>query len=130
MKPAKFIGINPHLPVKNLRETLDYYRDELGFFDEWTEANHEGRLTDGGCCRDTMRMLFGEDSDFVDAILSYGKSRLSLMWFVENIYEIYAEFRKRGVDIADELRQHAYGLLEFAFVDINGYYIRVAEGQS
>jgi hypothetical protein len=28
---------------------------------------------------------------------------------------------------ADALRQHAYGAKEFAFIDINGYYIRVTE---
>jgi len=26
------------------------------------------------------------------------------------------------------LTTHSYGLREFAFIDINGYYIRVAEG--
>ena len=50
------------------------------------------------------------------------------MWFVDNIEEIYAEFRERNIEIADALRTHPYGLREFAFVDINGYYIRVAEG--
>src|ERR1700760_2107049 len=127
MKPAKFIRSNPHLPVKNLWETLDYYCDKLGFYDEWTETNHEGKLTDGGCRRDEMRLLFGEDPDFVEIILSYGKNRLPLMWFVKNIDEVYAEFQSKGIVIADELRAHPYGLREFAFIDINGYYIRVAE---
>ncbi len=34
MKIKKFIRSNPHLPVRNLRETLDYYRNTLGFYDE------------------------------------------------------------------------------------------------
>jgi hypothetical protein len=50
------------------------------------------------------------------------------MWFVENIDEIFLKFRDRGIQIADTLRTHPYGLREFAFGDINGYYIRVAEG--
>jgi hypothetical protein len=29
MKSKKFIRSNPQLPVRNLRETLDYYRDTL-----------------------------------------------------------------------------------------------------
>jgi hypothetical protein len=36
MKTKKFIKSVPHLPVKKLRLTLDYYRDKLGFSDEWT----------------------------------------------------------------------------------------------
>jgi catechol 2,3-dioxygenase-like lactoylglutathione lyase family enzyme len=127
MKPKKFIRNNPHLPVRDLRKTLDYYRDVLGFYDEWTWANSEGKITDGGIHRDDMRLLFGEDPDFADTIAGYKKSRLALMWFVENIDDIYAEFKDRDIEFADELRAHPHGLREFAFVDINGYYIRIAE---
>jgi hypothetical protein len=33
MKPKKFIRANPHLPVRNLQQTLDYYGDNLGFYE-------------------------------------------------------------------------------------------------
>lgn len=128
MKAKKFIRSNPYLPVKNLRETLNYYRDVLGFYDEWTWTDKNGSETDGGIRRDDMRLLFGEDPDFVNIINSYPKSRLPLMWFVENIDEIFQEFQSKEIELADTLRAHPYGLREFAFVDINGYYIRVAEG--
>ncbi|HEY9002897.1 MAG TPA: VOC family protein [Mucilaginibacter sp.] len=128
MKTKKFIRINPLLPVKNLRETLDYYRDTLGFSDEWTWTDKNGNETDGGIRRDDMRLLFGEAPDFVIIISSYPKSRLPLMWFVENIDEIFKEYKARGIEFADTLRTHPYGLREFAFIDINGYYIRVSEG--
>jgi uncharacterized glyoxalase superfamily protein PhnB len=107
---------------------LDYYRDILGFYDEWTTADKDGNVTDGGIRRDEMRLLFGEDHEFVALINSYKNSRLPLMWFVENIDEIYAEYQAKGIELADELRTHPYGLWKFAFVDINGYYIRIAEG--
>jgi len=121
MNLQKFIRSNPHLPVKNLRLTLDYYRDSLGFYDEWTLGNK-----DGGIRRDEMRLLFGEDAEFVNHI-NNKHHRLPLMWFVENIDEVYSEFKKRNIELADDLRTHPYGLREFAFIDINGYYIRVAE---
>ena len=41
---------------------------------------------------------------------------------------IYAEFKNRSIELEDDLRKHPYGLREFAFIDINGYYIRLAEG--
>ena len=50
-----------------------------------------------------------------------GKSRLPLIWFVENIEDIYAEFKAKDINIEDELWDHPYGLKEFAFPDINGY---------
>jgi len=121
MKTIKFIRSNPQLPVKNLRLTLDYYRDILGFSEEWILDK------DGGIRRDDMRLLFAEDPEFINEI-NNAKHRLPLMWFVDNIDEVYAEFKQMKIEIADELRIHAYGLREFAFVDLNGYYIRVAEG--
>ena len=122
MKDKKFIKSSPHLPVKNLKQTLDFYRDTLGFYEEWTWGEK-----DGGIRKDDMRLLFGEDPDFTNAV-NNEKHRLPLMWFVDNIDEIFSEFRGRNIEITDTLRTHSYGLREFAFIDINGYYIRVAEG--
>jgi len=122
MKAKKFIRSAPHLPVRNLRQTLDYYCEILGFYEEWTFGDK-----DGGIRRDDLRLLFGEEPGFINTI-NNENHRLPLMWFVDNIEEIYSEFRERNIEIADALRTHPYGLREFAFIDINGYYIRVAEG--
>jgi len=127
VKTKKFIRSSPHLPVRNLQETLDYYRDKLGFTDEWAMPNREGKVTDGGIRRDELQLLFGEDTEFAQTITSYKKSRLPLMWLVQDIDAIFAEFQAKGIEFADTLRKHPYGLREFAFIDINGYYIRVAE---
>ena len=121
-KPKKFLKPLPHLPVKNLQLTLEYYRDKLGFTDEWTFGE-----TDGGIRRDDLRLLFAEDKEFTND-MNNKNHRLPLIWFVDNIDEIYEEFKQRTIELRDELRTHAYGLREFAFIDINGYYIRVAEG--
>jgi uncharacterized glyoxalase superfamily protein PhnB len=122
MKSIKFHRSGAHLPVRNLRETLDYYRDTLGFYEEWTFGDK-----DGGIRRDDMRLLFCEDPGYAGTINNQTK-RLSLLWFVDNIDEIYSEFRERGIEIVSPLKEYPYDLREFAFVDINGYYIRVAEG--
>ncbi|HSZ34097.1 MAG TPA: hypothetical protein VK772_12345 [Puia sp.] len=121
MAALSFIRNSPHLPVKNLKQTIEYYRDTLGFNDEWTSGEK-----DGGISRNEMRMIFGEDPDFVNDI-NNDKHRLPLLWFVENINEVYTEYLEKKICIADKLRLHSYGLREFAFVDINGYYIRIAE---
>jgi catechol 2,3-dioxygenase-like lactoylglutathione lyase family enzyme len=118
---ATFIKNTPHLPVKNLQETLDYYRNQLGFTTEWKLGDK-----DGGIQRDDLRLLFEEDPQFAND-MNNANHRLPLMWFVEDIESIYQEFKTRGVKLADELRTHSYGLREFAFIDINGYYIRIAE---
>ncbi|MES2849751.1 MAG: VOC family protein [Bacteroidota bacterium] len=121
MKEKKFIQSGPHLPVKSIRQTLDYYRDKLGFGNEWTFGDK-----DGGISRDELKLLFAEDDAFLND-MNNDKHRLPLLWFVDNIDEVFSEFKNRDIHIEDDLRQHAYGLREFAFIDINGYYIRVAE---
>jgi hypothetical protein len=120
-KAIKFIRNTPQLPVKNLRMTLDYYLDKLGFTDEWVFGDK-----DGGLRKVELRLLFGEDSAFTNDVNNQ-QHRLSLMWFVDNIENVFLEYQRRNVELADGLRVHAYGLREFAFFDINGYYIRVAE---
>jgi catechol 2,3-dioxygenase-like lactoylglutathione lyase family enzyme len=124
MKEKKFHRVSPHLPVTNLQQTLHYYRDTLGFHDEWKEGEK-----DGGISRDYLRLLFAEDPTFT-AVINNDQHRLPLMWFVDRIEDIYAEFQARNIEIATPLALHPYGLKEFAFIDINGYYIRVAEAAS
>lgn len=122
MKTKKFHKCGAHLPVINLRETLDYYRDKFGFYEEWTFGD-----IDGGIRRDDMRLLFGEDADYVKKI-NNETARFNLVWFVENIDEVYAEYQDRGIEIASPLTTYPYAMREFAIIDVNGYYIRVAEG--
>jgi uncharacterized glyoxalase superfamily protein PhnB len=122
MKAKKFHRCGAHLPVINLRETLDYYRDKFGFYDEWVEDE-----IDGGFRRDGMRLLFGQNPEHVKKINSE-TARLNLMWFVDSIEDVYTEFLDKGIEIISPLKTYRYGLREFAVIDINGYYIRIAEG--
>lgn len=124
MSEKKFIRSNPHLPVANLAATLEYYRDVLGFYEAWTFGN-----SDGGIRRDDLHLLFAEDPEFANDI-NKNSHHLALVWFVDDIDEVYSEFKQRDIEIVDDLRRHPYGRREFAFFDINGYYIRVAEGKS
>lgn len=122
METKKFIRNTPHLPVKNLEQTFEFYKS-IGFNEEWTFGDK-----DGGIKRDDMRLLFAEDENFVGDVNNQ-KHRLPLLWFVENIDEVYDEFQEKHIEIADALKKHPYGLREFAFVDINGYYVRVTESE-
>jgi catechol 2,3-dioxygenase-like lactoylglutathione lyase family enzyme len=121
MKEIKFINANCHLPVKNLKETLTYYRDKLGFYEEWV-----WKVKDGGIQRNELRLLFAENPEYT-AVINTNKHRLPVLWFVDNIEDIFAEYKNKGIVIADPLHEHSYQMKEFAFIDINGYYIRVCE---
>jgi hypothetical protein len=73
-----------------------------------------------------MRLFFYEDPHYV-ALINTPQNRLSLLWFVDNIQDIFFEFKERKIAIVSLLKDYPYELAEFAFIDINGYYIRVAE---
>ena len=120
VKSKKFYGINPFIPVKNLQKTLEYYRDKLGFYDEWTWND-----LDGGIQRDDMYLLFSEDSVYKDSFNT--DLRYMQLWFVDNIDQVYKEYRVSGIDIFQQIENKPWGTREFIFSDLNGHLIRVAE---
>jgi hypothetical protein len=122
MKEKKFIRLNAFIPVNDIHETLNYYRDRFGFYDEWTME------TDGGIRRDSMRVVFQQDPDYV-SVLNNETYRFVLIWFVENVDEIYKEFKEeRKITIVSDIENKPWGIREFSIHDINGYLIRVSEG--
>lgn len=124
MKEKFFDHTVPFLPVRDLKDTVAYYRDKLGFSGEWFWED-----TDAGIERDDMHLLFSRNPKFIEAINAAGGDRgFELMWFVENVDDVYAEYKTNGVEIVGELADEPWGVREFAFKDVNGYYIRVAEG--
>jgi uncharacterized glyoxalase superfamily protein PhnB len=122
MKEKKFHKILPFLPVRNLRETLDFYKNSFGFYDDWMLGDK-----DGGIKRDDLRLLFGENPEHLKHI-NNDEHRLEIVWFVENVDDIYAEFKERKLKIvANHLQDEAWGIREFTVEDINGYLIRISE---
>ena len=121
MKPKKFNRLSAFIPVNNLRETLDYYKNNFGFYEEWTMGN------DGGLRRDDLRVLFCEDPVRTKQI-NNEEYRFVLFWFVDNVDEIYHEYiNERNLEIMQKIETKSFGLREFSIHDNNGYFIRIAE---
>ncbi|TXJ27715.1 MAG: hypothetical protein E6Q24_07745 [Chitinophagaceae bacterium] len=120
MKPKKFYKATPFQPVRNLQETIDYYRDTLGFSNGWI---HDMAA---GISRDEMRLIFVENPDYTNKINS-DKAGFEIIWFVDNVDEIYNEYKTKNLEIICDLEDQPWGIREFTFKDINGYCIRVSE---
>jgi hypothetical protein len=121
MKPKKFNRLTAFIPVNDLRQTLDYYRDKFGFIDEWTMG------TDGGLRRDDLRVLFCQNPDYVPQINNEAY-HFVLIWFVDNVDEIYREFKEeRKLEIVSDIETKPWRMREFSITDNNGYLIRVSE---
>ena len=67
--PSQFSHAVPFLPVRDLKETINYYRDVLGFYEEWFWED-----TDGGIRRDDLRLLFIDYAAFVNRINRNGQN--------------------------------------------------------
>ena len=119
MSEKKFWKVSPHIPVMDVEETVKWYKDHLGFGEEWYWGNP---VTDGGCRRDELRVLFGQTIEPFER-----PKELSLIFFVTGVDAIYDEVLERGLEIIQPIDTYEYGIREFAIQDLNGYPIRFAE---
>ena len=119
MSEKKFWKVSPHIPVKDVEETVEWYKKNLGFTEEWYYGNP---VTDGGCKRDELRLLFGK----VEGVFEKPKE-LSLIFFVSAVDEVYDEIVAKGIEITLPIATYDYGIREFSIIDLNGYPIRFAE---
>lgn len=118
----RFSHAVPFMPVRDLHETIAYYRDQLGFHDEWYWED-----TDAGIQRNELRLLFAHDPEFVSRINSNGR-HFEICWFVANVEEVYKEYQAKGIKIVSELGIKPWGMKEFTIEEINGYWLRLGEG--
>ncbi len=121
MNKKQFFHIIPFLSVRDIQETIDYYKNKLGFSEEWTWGE-----ADGGISRNELALLFNKHPTHVDRINTEEK-RFELVWFVFSVDDIYDEFKANGVEIVKEPQDEPWGQREFSFIDINGYLIRVSQ---
>ena len=120
--PSNFSHAVPFIPVRDLKETIGYYRDQLGFSNEWFWED-----TDAGILRNDLRLLFMQDAEFVSRINSNNR-HFEICWFVSNVEEVYEEFKQKGVKIVSELEFKPWKIKEFTVEEINGYWLRIGEG--
>lgn len=119
MSEKKFWKVSPHLPVKDVKETVEWYKQNLGFGEEWFYGDP---ITDGDCRRDEMRFLFGIGSEPFQPLKD-----ISLILFVSNVDEVYNEVTERRLPITREIKDYDYGIREFSILDCNGYLLRFSE---
>jgi catechol 2,3-dioxygenase-like lactoylglutathione lyase family enzyme len=121
MKNAAFHRQIPVLPVADLKATIKYYKTKLGFSEEWFWED-----TDAGCGRNELFMLFNLNPTLLDAMLA-ASAPLEIIWIVEQVDDIYAEYTQKDLTLLSELENKPWGMREFTIKDINGYSIRIAE---
>ncbi len=124
MSSSNYSHCIPFLPVRNLEETILFYKEKLGFHSEWFWGEP---ATDAGIGRDGLNLLFVKNETYVD-ILNTKERRFEICLFVSNVDEIYKELRQLDVQIISELKNEPWNVREFSIIDCNGYILRIGEG--
>ena len=98
----------PELPVPNVREAQEYYRDRLGFEIAWyNEEGHIGAVAHGDCA-----IFFRESSE---------KLSPGVFWFfTECVDEAYLELNRLEADILQPPVNTPWGLRQFTVRDAYG----------
>lgn len=124
MASANYSHCVPFLPVRDLVQTVEFFKSKLGFTNEWYWGSPP---TDAGIGRDGLNLMFVLNPEFVD-VINTPKNRMEICLFVSNVDEIYKQIRSNGVEILSELRNEPWMVREFSILDCNGYVLRIGEG--
>lgn len=116
----KIVHTRHVIAVKDLKVETDYYIDKLGFDRDFTAPGWEF-LSFG-----EFKVMLGECSDEMTAEETGNHS-----WFahalVENVDEVYKEFKTRGATIKSSIANKPWGIRDFTVVTPDGH--RIVFGQ-
>ena len=109
----------PIFPVTDVVATVRYYRDVLGFAEEWVW----GEPPDfGGVRWGKVGAMF--------ALQSGSDAKVGGQWhsfFVEGIDVLYSRHTRKGATIYSPLEAKPWGLREYTVRDLNGHYLRFGQ---
>ena len=113
--------LSPTLAVRNMKETIEFYKNSLGFKMEmcFPDANNPGYAE---LSKDGMVLMFILAKDC--KIGSEEKLGVGVNLYMQidgDIDEYYQELKKRGVKITVDIADEPYGIRDFTVEDVNGY---------
>jgi uncharacterized glyoxalase superfamily protein PhnB len=101
----------PNLPVRDVRASLEWYRDVLGFGINWLWEDNFGSV---GC--DNVELFLYESDEPKSVICSV---------FVEDVDEVHARVVESGGELVSPLEQKPWHVREFTVRDPDGNRLRV-----
>ena len=114
-----FSHAEPVLAVKNVKDSIAYWQEMLGFPDHWL---WDPPTLGGVSWKGTAFIQFSQEPELAAA--SAGNS----LWIPlrQNVEALYALHQKNGVAIVDPLQYRSWGYNQYTIRDLNGYYIHFA----
>jgi uncharacterized glyoxalase superfamily protein PhnB len=113
--------ISPTLAVRNMKETIQFYRDSLGFkmgmaFPDAENPEYVDLSKDG-----MVIMLIPARNIGIGAEAKLGIGVNLYMQIDGDIDEYYSELKNKDVKIAVDIKDEPFGIRDFTVEDIDGY---------
>lgn len=121
--------ITANLMVKNVKDTIEFYEQKLGFKAITTVPGDGDTLNFAILGRDKITLMLQEQQNLLAEYptLQSGEivPTLTLFITVDDVKKMYDELKDK-VKIAKDLHQTFYGKDEFAIFDNNGYVLTIS----
>ncbi len=112
MQRAKLHSVNPILPSQDVRKSIDFYVNQLGFALQFQDSTDDPGYA--GVRRDSVELHIQRH----DPSEWERTERPSLRFVVEDVQGLFEEYREKGVFHAKTaIRETPWGTREFAFFD-------------
>jgi len=113
--------ISPTLAVRNMKQTIQFYRDFLGFQMGMTFPNADNPEY-ADLSKDGMVIMFVPVQNVgIRAEAKLGGGVNLYMQIDGDIDEYYSELKNKGVEIVVDIKDEPFGIRDFTVEDINGY---------
>lgn len=108
-----FSHIEPVLPARDIRETIKYWQEVLGFPSQWTWGDPPNI---GAVSWQTVHVQFYLESEW--------KGGGSSVWIrLQRLESLYRLHQQRKADIVEPLENKPWGMAQYTVREINGHYL-------
>lgn len=121
--------ITTNIMVKNVKETIQFYRDKLGF-QKVISVPEDGEILNFAIIsKDNISIMLQEQSSLLEEYPTLNKDEIiptfTLFITVKNVTMLYENLKEK-VKIAKALHKTFYGKDEFAIFDNNGNILTIS----
>jgi len=113
--------ISPTLAVRNMKQTIQFYRDSLGFKMGMTFPDADNPEYADLSKDDMVLMFIPAENIGIGRGEKLGVGVNIYMQIDGNIDKYYNELKDKGVKIVVDIKDEPYGIRDFTVEDIDGY---------
>jgi GNAT superfamily N-acetyltransferase/uncharacterized glyoxalase superfamily protein PhnB len=113
-----FSHVEPVLAVRDIRETITYWQDVLGFPTKWTWGDPPSH---GGVSWQKVFIQFSRNP-----VLAAAPAGNAIWIRLQHIEALYSIHQKNNAEIVAPLEMQSYGMAQYTLRDNNGYFVHFA----